>query len=273
MMFSLQNIHSHTVYCDGSLTPEEMVIAAIGKGCDSFGFSGHSFALFDSKHCMSPENTRRYISEIQQLKEKYADKIELFIGIEQDYYSEEKPEGFDFVIGSVHYIKKGDALVCVDGGAAAQKLEADMNYGGDYYAMAESYFETMADVIGKTGAGIVGHFDLITKYNFGGCLFNESHPRYVGAALAAMDEILKSCRLFEVNTGAMYRFGKPEPYPSAFLLRELSRRGGEVILSSDSHDGDSICYKFAEMRELLKSCGFGYAKQLTRNGFVEVALN
>ena len=271
-MTALQNIHAHTVYCDGRLTVEEMVDAAIHKGCDSFGFSGHSYAPFDSNHCMSQENTQRYILEIKQLKLKYAEQIELFLGIEQEFHSVQMPEGFDFVIGAVHYIRKRDILVCVDGGEKAQKLECDVNYGGNYYAMAEDYFETIANVVGKTNADLIGHFDLITKYNFSGCQFDETHPRYVNAALAAMDEILKTCKLFEVNTGAMYRFGKPEPYPSAFLLKELCKRGGEAILSSDSHDAESICFKFDEMKELLKTCGFKYIKRLTKNGFVDIPL-
>ena len=271
-MHRLQNIHAHSVYCDGTLTLEEMVKAAIDKDCDSFGFSGHSYAPFDAKHCMSIENTKRYIAEIKQLQEKYAGRIELFTGVEQEYHGDKAEGEFDFILGAVHYIKKGDALACVDGGAEGQQKECDINFGGDFYAMAERYFETVADVVRKTNADIVAHFDLITKYNFGGDRFDESHPKYVGAALTAMDEILKNCKLFEVNTGAMFRFGKPEPYPSVFLLKELFKRGGEVILSSDSHHAESICYKFGEMRELLKSCGFIYIKQLTKKGFIDVPI-
>jgi histidinol-phosphatase (PHP family) len=87
-----------------------------------------------------------------------------------------------------------------------------------------------------------------------------------------MDAILKNCKLFEVNSGAMYRLGKPEPYPSMFLIKELFKRGGEVIITSDSHDADSICHKFGEIRELLKTCGFKYSKRLTKSGFIDVAL-
>ena len=38
-------------------------------------------------------------------------------------------------------------------------------YGGDFLAMAEDYFATEATVIAKTGADIIGHFDLVTKFN------------------------------------------------------------------------------------------------------------
>ena len=271
-MYKLQNIHAHSIYCDGTLTLEEMVKAAIKKGCDSFGFSGHSYAPFDAKHCMSIENTGRYIMEVKNLQKKYSGEIELFTGVEQEYHGDKAQGDFDFILGAVHYIKNGEALVCVDGGAKAQQQECDTNYGGNYYAMAESYFETVADVARKTNADVIAHFDLITKYNFFGKQFDESNPRYVNAALTAMDEILKTHRLFEVNTGAMFRFDKPEPYPSVLLLKELFRRGGEVIITSDSHHAESICHKFDEMRELLKNCGFKYMKQLTKDGFVDVSL-
>ena len=271
-MVKLQNLHAHSTYCDGTLTLEEMVLAAISKGCGSFGFSGHSYAVFDEKCCMSLENTSRYMREIGLLKEKYADRIELFCGIEQEYYADEITQGVDYIIGAVHFTKKGDAFVCIDGGAEGQKQECDKYYGGDYYAMAEDYFETMADVAVRTNADIIAHFDLVTKYNSGEKLFSESHPRYVDAAISSIREILKTHKLFEVNTSVMYRFGKPEPYPAVFLLKELLAHGGEVILSSDSHNAESICKKFDDAKELLKSCGFKYTKQLTADGFVDVKL-
>lgn len=271
-MMGLQNIHSHTKYCDGRLTPEEMIIAAIGKGCDSFGFSGHSYAPFDVKHSMSRDGTLEYIAEVRRLKEEYSGSIELFLGIEQEYYSPDQTGGFDFSLGAVHYVKKDDELICVDNGAQRQKQAVDEHFGGNYNAMAEIYFETVADVIKKTKADIVAHFDLITKYNISGSIFDETHPRYITAALSAMDEILKTHKLFEVNTGAMYRLKKSAPYPSAFLIKELYNRGGEVILSSDSHDAESICYKFDEMRDMLKACGFKYIKRLTKDGFRDIKL-
>jgi len=268
-----QNLHTHTTFCDGALSPEGVLIAAIERGCGSIGFSEHSHVGFD-KYCMTIQGTRDYVCEIKRLKVEYAGSIEVFLGIEQDYCSDKPPDGLDYILGTTHYAKVGggDGYICIDIGAKRQMQAVDNLFGGDYYSMAESYFALMSDLIKKTGADIVGHFDLIAKYNSGGGLFDDTHPRYVGAALGAMEAILEDCRIFEVNTGAMYRLGNPEPYPSVFLLKELQRRGGEVILSSDSHDTDSLCYKFSEMRELLKTCGFKYLKRLTKTGFIDVKL-
>jgi len=268
----LQNLHTHTTFCDGTQPPDVMIEAALQKGCDSLGFSDHSYVSFDLDYSMTPETTLKYISEINALKTKHMGEIEIFLGIEQDYFTDEAVEGLDYRLGTVHHVKMEGVYVTIDAGARHQQMIVDEYFGGDYFALAETYFETKANVARKTNPDIIGHFDLIAKYNIANNLFDEMHTRYVNAALGAMDEILKDCKLFEVNTGAMYRFGKPEPYPSAFLLKELYRRGGEVILSSDSHDVQSLCHKFDEMRELLKTCGFKYTKRLTQAGFIDIPL-
>ena len=36
------SFHTHTTFCDGKNTPEEMVVAAIEKGFVALGFSTHS---------------------------------------------------------------------------------------------------------------------------------------------------------------------------------------------------------------------------------------
>ena len=268
---ALQNLHTHTTYCDGALPPEAMVLAAIEKGCGSIGFSEHSFVTFDEHYSMTPEMTVSYIAEISGLKRKYEGEIEIYLGLEMDCYTAWRPEPakLDYVIGTAHYIEVCDGFVTVDAGAGHQKKIADDYFGGDYYAMAEAYYATLTDIPAKTDADIIGHFDLIMKYNDNCGLFDEQDPRYVKAALNAMDALLSKCGIFEVNTGAMYRRGKTEPYPSAFLLRELCRRGGEVLLSSDSHDAMSICHAFGETRSLLKTCGFKHLKRLTKDGFVD----
>ncbi|MCL2080011.1 MAG: histidinol-phosphatase [Oscillospiraceae bacterium] len=267
-----QNLHTHTTYCDGKLTAPQMVKAAIEKGGGSLGFSEHSFVPFDEEYSMALSDMPSYIQEINSLKTQYADKIDIFLGIEQDYFTNTIPKGMDYIIGSVHHVEHDGKDITIDGSYEHLQTVRDEHFGGDFLAVAEAYYAQTAKVAQKTNASIIGHFDLIAKQNAGGRLFDEKNPRYVRAATDAMECILEKCRLFEVSTGAMYRLGKAEPYPSIFLLKELFRRKGEVILSSDSHDAASLYYKFDEMRELLKSCGFKRIKRLTKNGFADEML-
>jgi len=267
-----QNLHTHTTYCDGRLDAESMVLAAIKKGGSSIGFSEHSYVSFDEDYSMPLDDIPIYIQDVLELKKKYEDTIEVFLGMEVDYFTTTPPIGLDYIIGASHHVQNLGVNITVDGCANHLEQINIEHFGGDYLMLAELYYSTITDVVEKTNADIVGHFDLVAKHNINGRMFDEMHPRYTKAALAAMDKVLNKCKLFEVNTGAMYRLGKVEPYPSTFLLTELYKRGGEVILSSDSHNADSLYFKFDEMLNLVKSCGFKHIKRLTKDGFIDVPL-
>jgi histidinol-phosphatase (PHP family) len=101
-MSYLQNLHTHTTYCDGKDTPEQMVRAAIAQGFDSIGFSEH--APTRSPSTPNEEKLAAYRNEIRTLAREYEGKIDIFCGLEYDFYSEFAPEGFDYLIGSVHYL-------------------------------------------------------------------------------------------------------------------------------------------------------------------------
>ena len=115
------DFHVHTKFCDGSVGPEEMVRAALEKGMNAIGFSGHSHTRFDETWCMSEAGTRRYRREIARLKKTYAGQIAVYCGVEQDLLSDAPTEGYDYIIGSVHYLEKNGAHLPVDESAALQK--------------------------------------------------------------------------------------------------------------------------------------------------------
>lgn len=249
----LQDLHTHTTYCDGKNTPEEMVQAAIAKGLARIGFSGHCYTFFDERYCMSIPNVIKYMTEINALKEKYRGKIEIRCGVEQDYYSNFSRMGFDYVIGSVHYIKVGEEYIPVDETPALLTEAAKKHFGGDFYALAEEYFRTVGEVLAKTGGDIIGHFDLISKFNEGGRLFDESHPRYVAAYKSAIDRLLPYGKPFEINTGAISRGYRTHPYPSAAQIKYIAENGGSFILTGDTHAAENLCYEFEKWYEIYKS--------------------
>lgn len=83
------NLHTHTAWCDGKNTAEEMVLSAIEAGFDVLGFSGHSYTSFDESYCMSREDTHVYRQEIRRLADVYRDRIAVFCGIEQDLFADD----------------------------------------------------------------------------------------------------------------------------------------------------------------------------------------
>ena len=112
-----QNLHTHTTYCDGTLSAEKMIKAAIEKGGGSLGFSEHSFVPFDLEYSMRLEDTPGYINEINSLKRKYEGVIEIFLGLEMDYFTDNLPNDLDYVIGAVHHVEKNGKYITVDGWA------------------------------------------------------------------------------------------------------------------------------------------------------------
>lgn len=239
------NFHTHSVYSDGVDTLEELVIQAIELGFDRLGFSEHSYTYFDESYCLSKEKTAQYKQEVRNLRDKYRDKIAIYLGIEQDLYSEESTNDYDYVIGSVHYVNKDGAFLAIDESAEDLRHYSEKYYDGDIYALVEDYFEAVGSWADKE-CDIIGHFDLITKFNEKYPLFSESHPRYQKAAQAALDKILQAGKIIELNTGAMARGWRTSPYPQCNWLEYILANGGQIMLASDCHDSAYLAYEFAD---------------------------
>lgn len=236
------NYHTHTLYCDGKDTPEELVKEAISLGMCEIGFSGHSYTWFDESYCMSLANTKKYKEDINALKDKYKDKIKIYLGIEQDYYSEEPTDDYDFVIGSVHYVKAFDKYLPIDESRDELIKAVKEYFDGDFYALAEEYYKCVADVVTKTKCDIIGHFDLVTKYNKDGLLFDENNIRYINAEDFALNTLLKSGKIFELNTGGVLRGHRTKPYLSERALNKIIEEGGKIVFSSDCHNKQYLLY-------------------------------
>ena len=136
-MNTLQNLHQHSTFCDGKDTPEEVVLAAIDKGFGAIGFSSHCYMDYAKYYCMPLDQVDPYRAEIARLKEKYGHLIDIFCGIEFDICCPERPEGFDYVIGSIHGLRFDGIDYEFDGVAEHFQKMIDEHFGGDGMAFAK----------------------------------------------------------------------------------------------------------------------------------------
>lgn len=252
-MISRFNLHTHTSLCDGKNTVEEMVTSAIELGCDGIGFSGHSTISTSLDWTMSESREQRYIAEVNEMKEKYGDRIEVLLGIEYDVLSDIDTSPYDYVIGSVHHSVVGN--VPIDLAADDLKKYVDELFGGDFYALAEDYYGSLSGVVEKTGCDIVAHFDLVTKFNEGGELFDQSNKRYRDAAFGCLEALLRKDVIFEINTGAISRGYRKSPYPSKEILTRMAELRAKITVTTDCHSAGSILCAYDDAIALARECG------------------
>lgn len=246
---------------------------ALGRGFDSIGFSEHSYMYFSSSISQMPvENMGNYKQEIRALKEKYRDKIDIFCGLEFEFYSEVPLDGFDYLIGSVHYMEFEGGIFGFDRKLDEVQTYIRNHFGGDAMTFAKRYYELVARLPERGNFDILGHFDVLTKNNELGHFIDTTDPKYIHMGLDAIHALKGKIPLFEVNTGAIPRGYRTSPYPQMEFIKEFCKCGFGAVLSTDCHNKDHLDTYFEEARQLLREAGFTSRWILTDGGFKEVEL-
>ena len=251
------NYHTHTVFCDGKDTPEEIVLYAISNGFSHLGFSGHMDADIHM-------DLSSYMKEITRLQKKYSQVIDILMGIELDtLYDASLAEKAEYVIGSTHFLDvPSDEPLSIDNTPEQLRFLCREFFGGDYYRLSKSYFELESRVCDRFRCTFIGHFDLITRFNDELHFLDVDDPRFLGPAMETMEYLVSRGIPFEINCGAVNRGRKKDFYPCRPLLKALHDFGGEILISSDAHQKELLNGCFHEAAQAAQSCGFTHANIL-----------
>lgn len=267
-----QNLHSHCIYCDGKNTLEEMVLSAIEKKFTILGFSSHAYSPNDDVG-MTRENQEIYKKEIKELKEKYKDQIQIFLGLEQDItYRTDDPENFDYILGSEHYLEYNGEYRGVDYSFEVTQSMVDDWYNHSFIEYAKAYYEGLKIIASWDEIDIVGHLDLIMKFNEDGTSCAYDDPEYLKIVYDTIDCLVAANKIFEVNTGAIARGYRTLPYPYPNLLKYMHEKGARILLNSDCHNKDYLDCGYELSLKLIKEAGFTEMEVLTENGFVSTPI-
>ena len=126
--YTKSNYHTHTYRCNHAEGEDEQyVLAALNNGYDLLGFTDHvmlPYTLHENSVRGRYDEIEDYYSSIRNLKEQYADQIEILLGFEcewntilADYYAHLiKNDLVDYLILGNHYLKydvnTGNFTVC-----------------------------------------------------------------------------------------------------------------------------------------------------------------
>jgi histidinol-phosphatase (PHP family) len=245
----LPDYHIHTTLCKHAVGEmEEYVERAIELGFEEIGFADHMPVMPESCFCMGYDELPRYLERVHELQNRYRERIAIRLGCEMDITPGREDEiagiversGFDYVIGSVHYL---------DGWPFDQEKYRDMFAKGDLRSIYDRFFETVVRAAQTGLYDIAGHIDNIKRM---GCFFPGDMTGYyerTAEALRMMDVAV------EVNTSGIDS-DAGEAYPSADFLRILNRYGVPVTAGSDSHRPEQVGRHFDTVCPLLRSAGY-----------------
>jgi len=275
----LTNFHTHCSFSDGKQDPETIVREAIRKGLTGIGFSTHAPVHFENTWAMQPGRLSQYMETISGLKRKYAGHIEIYLGMEIDYFIDVDEALFrntqlDYIIGSVHFLtNKGHSpYYPVDMNPDKFTNGIDEMFGGDAGAYVKTYYSHVRDLIIRYRPSVTGHFDLVKKFNRDNRFFNEREKWYEDAVMPALLEIAKCGSIVEINTSIVYRGLGDEPYPSGWILKRCRDLGIPIMINSDAHSMDKLDAWFLQAREFARKAGFSSRRILSKGKWDDIPL-
>lgn len=291
------NYHTHTTFCDGHKSMEENVLAAIEKGFDILGFSSHSMLPFSSDWHIPARGVIDYLSEIQRLKIKYANKIAILCAFEADYlppftkpnisdYNDllknifssgndansplNKAGPLDYLIGSVHYIVNDRGYFTADGRPHEITNGIKNFWDGDARAAICEYFATQRKMLAECNFTIWAHPDVIRRRNDTLKLFNENDTWYKNELLATAKVAQKAGVIAEVNTGGWARGNIQDIYPSKYFLSLLHNFNIPIIINTDAHEPKFLDFGIDEALNKIRLAGYKEVTYIDSNGKIRL---
>lgn len=243
----LHNHHERCGHARGGLGAYVAHAAEIGLA--TLGVADHAprFADADDHPLpgiqMARSDFPAYLAEARALRARYADRLELLVGVEADYlpgteavYREAlSSAGLDYVIGSVH---EWDGI---------HVYKPETWEGRDRRALFAGYFEHVRQAVRSGLFDVLGHLDAVKVY--GPDVFelagDEIEP--------TLDAIAESGIVVELNTAGYRKCGELFPRPE--LVERLHARGVRFTFGSDAHRPHELTYAAEEVAALLDRVG------------------
>jgi len=241
------DLHNHTPLCnhaEGEIF--QYVEKAIENRVDIFGISDHAPMDFDREYRMRFEDMDNYLKSIDEVAERYRDKITILKGFEVDYlpdYLDDRvlDSEIDYLIGSVHFLKGWG----FDNPEFIGRYERE-----DINQLWLDYFQEIENMAKSGLFQIVGHIDLMKVFKF-----MPNSLKIEDIVEPSLKAIKDSGMAIEVN-GAGYRKPIGEAYPSLSILKMIYEMNIPITFGSDAHKPEQVGVYHQRMEEEAKKIGF-----------------
>ncbi len=257
--------HMHTEFSGDSETPmEDQIVKSIELGLENICLTDHLDLEYPVQYGFFDLDVENYVRQVLIMKERYKDKINIYLGIEfglmpearigKKYEELVNKYDFDFILGSVHTINRKDP------------------YFPDYWegktphqGIREYFIEVLENIQLYNEYDSLGHLDYIVRYanmpvhspiNKELIINNFDYKEYEEILDEILNHLITHKKSLEVNT-AGYKYGLGAPNPQYSVLKRYKEMGGKLItIGSDGHKPEHLAYDFDKVKELLLAVGF-----------------
>lgn len=243
----LYESHCHTPLCKHAFgEPDEFAEAALERGFKGITFTCHCPLpdRFSASVRMDPEQYGDYVDMISATRAKFADRLDVRLGLESDYYPGVEPwleelhsrVPLSHVLGSVHYQVSDYRKIY---------------YKGDLFAYQQLYYEHLAQSAETGLYDTLAHPDLIKNESPTEWDFEKVRP-FIARSL---DRIAATGVAMELNTSGMLK-SLPEMNPSPSQLAMMQERGIPVVIGADAHVPERVGDGYVTALNLLRNAGY-----------------
>jgi histidinol-phosphatase (PHP family) len=251
----LVDYHVHTYRCGhAGGASRDFVVRALELGLSEIGFTDHIPLYFlppearDPKLAMREDQFDEYVREVEAVREQFAGRIAVRLGLEADYAEGHEAElsrwlaraDWDLVLGSVHWVR-GDWID--DPGRSPARFERE---GAE--ALYDEYYRLLSGAARTGFFDVLTHFDLPKKHGH-----RPRAPRIEAEEAALAAARLAGCAV-EISSAGL-RKAVAEAYPEPRLLERLVDLGIPVTFSSDAHAPAEVGWGYDRTVALARAAG------------------
>jgi histidinol-phosphatase (PHP family) len=223
------------------------------RGIEELGVSEHVYRFRQALEVWQHPFWMQYATDdLDRYCAFVREETDLRLGIEADFVpgGEDRmanlleARDFDYVIGSVHFLREG--AVDMDDYSVWQK-------GRSPEEVWRRYFQTIGETARSGLFDVVAHPDLVKYWGDGARRPEGDLRRYYEHAI---DGIAESGIAVELSTAGL-RKPAGELYPATAFLRMAVEAGAPVALSSDAHRPDDVGADYDRALAVLEELGVG----------------
>lgn len=251
--------HMHSTHSDGSVSIREMAGSALEKGLHTITITDHAPLPYETRYALPRERTAAYRRDAEAVKKEYSGRLTVMAGLEMEYIPHLKDwirelvdMDWDLTIASVHTLFVGNDASLVNGNEAEFNRCLNTLFKGDIRAFCRAYYRTLQAAVDTGWFDIVGHLDVLKKFNTGNRFFDEQAGWYQGLVADTLSAIRRKGMKMEINMGGMTH-PIAMPYPSPWIVTAAAEMGIPLVMGSDAHAPDAVAQCFDRVPELMDS--------------------